>query len=112
MMVNTARAAWKAARHQNGIFERTPKFGIENKGQKWQTRRYQLRVDPIVWAEIALAFLNGWTIWRAISLGNYAIAIYSALFCLGMLFASGLTLYQGISVSLQKSRADSSSRPG
>ncbi len=105
MMVNTARAAWQAVSHRRGIFERTPKFGISAKGQPWQTRRYQLKIDPIVWAEIGLAFVNVWTTWNALRLGNYAIAIYSSLFCLGMLFASGLTLVQAIGVYWQNSRS-------
>ncbi len=102
MMVNTARAAWQAVSHGKGVFERTPKFGISARGQTWQTRRYQLRIDPIVGLELGLAFLNVWTVWNAIRLGNYAIATYAFLFCLGMLFASGLTIWQGIAVYRQR----------
>ncbi len=109
MMVNTARAAFEAVSHRKGVFDRTPKFGISTKGQTWQTRRYQLRVDPIVWIESVLALVNVWTTWEAIHVGNYAIALYSSLFCLGMVFASGLTLVQGIAVYRNSNRTRRSS---
>lgn len=98
MMANTARAAFHAVSRRNRVFERTPKFGISQREQQWQTRRYQLRVDAIVWLEIGLALLNAWTTWHAAQVQNYAIAAYSALFCLGLLFTSGLSITQGIAV--------------
>ncbi len=101
MMVNTARAALQAVSHHNGVFERTPKFGISRKEQTWQNRRYQLRVDSIVLFELGFVLLNAWTAWTAVTLSNYAIAAYSIVFCLGLLFTSGLTITQGIAVWFQ-----------
>ncbi|MGB8646355.1 MAG: glycosyltransferase [Anaerolineae bacterium] len=104
MMVNTARAALQAVSHHNSIFERTPKFGITRKEEVWQTHRYQLRIDSIVFFEIGFALWNAWTVWIALQNNSYAIAAYSALFCLGLAFTSGLTLVQGIEVYRQQNR--------
>ena len=103
MMVNTARAALQAAFHHNGIFERTPKFGISSRDQTWHGRRYQLQVDAIVVSEIVCALVNLTTAWTALRLGNLMIAGYSVLFCLGLLFASGISIAQGIAVYVHQS---------
>lgn len=105
MTINTTRAALQIAFNRNGVFERTPKFGISEKTQNWHTRRYQLHFDSIVVFEIAFALLNAWTAWTAAQINNYAIAVYAALFCAGLLFTSGITITQGMAVFWQHNLA-------
>ncbi len=102
MMVNTARAAWQALNGQKGAFERTPKFGVTHRGDDWRTRRYQLRLDGIVFLELALAGLNAVTIGLAVSLGNWLIVVYAAVFFVGLLFTSGMTIAQTLAVRLRQ----------
>lgn len=101
MMANTTRAALQVALQRQSIFERTPKFGIAQKNHRWQTRRYQLRLDAIVFVEIAFALFNFWTMLLALQTGNVAIAIYALVFCAGLLFTSGVTLAQNLAVATQ-----------
>lgn len=104
MMLNTVRAAVNSLSTSKGAFERTPKFGIINKGQDWISQRYQLKLDPIVFFELLFAGLNAYTFTLAIQMQNWFIAFYSALFFSGLVFTSGLTILQTIILSLRKSR--------
>ncbi|HEV7677544.1 MAG TPA: glycosyltransferase [Candidatus Dormibacteraeota bacterium] len=94
MMVNTGRAAWQALRGRAGEFERTPKFGVRDRGQDWHRLRYQLGVDRIVIGEVALALVNLLTCVVAIQRGYWAIVVYAAIFALGLLSAVAATVRQ------------------
>ena len=94
MMSNTARAAWQALAGRPGIFERTPKFGVRHRREDWRRHRYQLGIDRIVVFEAAFAILNAVTCAAAIASGSWAIAIYAAIFCLGLSCAVVLTVGQ------------------
>lgn len=98
MMLNTVRAAIQGVRGTASAFERTPKFGVSNRGDAWHKRRYQLRLDRIVYLELALAALNGMTIGLAVYLQNWLIAIYAAIFLIGLLYTSSLSILQTITV--------------
>ncbi|MEM7344081.1 MAG: glycosyltransferase [Chloroflexota bacterium] len=99
LMLNTVRAAWQAFSRRQTPFERTAKFGITQQAQDWtHKQRYQLKLDPIVYFEIALGVYCLGTIWLAIYLGNWAIALYTALFGVGLWFVSILTIVQAVAV--------------
>lgn len=104
MMINTLRAALHAFLGRNSVFERTPKFGILRKNQSWVQKRYQLNLDPLVFPEIAFALLNLATVILAIQQRNLFIAIYAAIFCIGLLFTSGLTIVQTAAVFWHRAR--------
>jgi cellulose synthase/poly-beta-1,6-N-acetylglucosamine synthase-like glycosyltransferase len=105
MMVNTMRAAAQVLGGKKGIFERTPKFGLIDRSQDWRGKFYQLRLDPLVFIELALALLNLFTVVLAFHLGNYVIGIYSALFTIGLLFTSGITIGQSLALVLHRTRS-------
>jgi cellulose synthase/poly-beta-1,6-N-acetylglucosamine synthase-like glycosyltransferase len=101
MMLNTVRAAMQAFRGSQGAFERTPKFGIDRKKQKWYRRRYQLKLDPIVFFELIFALLNLSTAVYAYQIQNWVIAFYAILFSAGLLFTAGTSFIQSLSVRSQ-----------
>ena len=96
MLMNTARAAWQALAGRPGVFERTPKFGVGPGGENWSLLRYQLGIDRIVVAEVALAVFNALTCITAIGQGSWAIAVYTAIFTLGLTSAVALTVGQTV----------------
>jgi cellulose synthase/poly-beta-1,6-N-acetylglucosamine synthase-like glycosyltransferase len=96
LMVNTARAAIQAALGGAGVFERTPKFGLDERGGDWRRLRYQLGVDPIVAVESLLAVLNAWTCLMAIGRGSWGIALYAGIFTVGLASVVGITFIQAI----------------
>jgi hypothetical protein len=94
MVLNTVRAALQIFWGRKMVFERTPKFGIENKKQDWSQNRYQSHFDFIVVAELLFALWNAQTVWLAMQSGNVLISFYSGIFCLGLLYTSGMSLAQ------------------
>lgn len=99
MMLNTVRAALQIGFGRKAVFERTPKYGITKRGQKWDSRKYRVRVDGIVFFELLMAIANLYTVFLAFQLGNYPISFYAGLFAAGLLFVSGFTIAQSISRS-------------
>ncbi|NUQ84929.1 MAG: glycosyltransferase [Anaerolineales bacterium] len=96
MMVNTLRAALQVWFGRNSAFERTPKYGITQRRQTWDTRRYFVNVDALVVVELLFAAFNLWTVWLAWQNSNWLIMTYALLFALGLFFTSGFTISQTI----------------
>jgi cellulose synthase/poly-beta-1,6-N-acetylglucosamine synthase-like glycosyltransferase len=105
MMVNTARAAWQALAGRPGVFERTPKFGVRHRREDWRRLRYQLGIDRIVVVEIALAALNAASCIAAIGQGSLAIAVYTAIFTVGLSSAVALTIGQTVATAVAVRRS-------
>ncbi len=96
MMLNTVRAAILAGSGRRAAFERTPKYGIAQNKQAWDSSRYRPRMDGLVILEAALAAFNLWTIWLSAHTSNWLIMVYAFLFALGLFFTSGMTVAQYI----------------
>ncbi len=111
MMINTLRAAWQIAIKKSNIFERTPKFGITQKSQDWAKQKYNLRIDPISYVEIAFALFNLFTVVYAISVKNWFVAFYALLFSTGLLFTSTMTIFQTISGNLRRANHSKAQLP-
>ena len=97
-MLNTVQAALQMIGRRGSVFERTPKFGILQQPRDWLRQRYHPRLDPIVFAELAFAVFNLGTCLFAVQTRNWAVAVYAALFCSGLLFTAGMTLVQALAV--------------
>ncbi|MCH7621622.1 MAG: hypothetical protein IH870_06965, partial [Chloroflexi bacterium] len=96
MMLNTVGAALDILRRRRLVFERTPKFALVGRGQSWLGKKYQHRLDGIIAAEAIFAGLNGLTSVWAFFQGNIVIAVYAALFALGLSSVVGLSLGQAV----------------
>lgn len=101
MMLTTARAAWQSLSQAPGAFERTPKFGLGGQRREWLRLRYELPVDKIVIAEYALCAFNLYTSYTALSHQVWTVALYTAVFGLGLGLTATLTLAQAASRWLQ-----------
>jgi hypothetical protein len=113
MMVNTARAAWQTFRSGPAAFERTPKFGVRDRYDRWLGLRYQLSLDRIIYAELALAAVNAATSAVAVTRGFWAIAIYSGIFAAGLIVAACTTVRQTFrSESARRHEARQTLEPG
>jgi cellulose synthase/poly-beta-1,6-N-acetylglucosamine synthase-like glycosyltransferase len=96
MMVNTLRAAWQVWAGKPSVFERTPKYGIVNRSQRWGASRYFVKSDMLIAFELLLAMFNLWTAWLGWQTGNWLIVLYALLFALGLFFVAGFTILQTI----------------
>lgn len=99
MMLNTVRAFLQILTGHAITFERTPKFGVSDKSQNWVNKRYQLKLDPLVYFEIAFGLFNVGTIIYSIFVQNYVITFYAGLFAIGLFFVSGLSIAQTVAVT-------------
>ncbi len=104
MMLNTVRAALQIVLGKRNIFERTPKFGISNRKEDWLAKRYQLRLDPLVYYEIALGFFNLFTIALAAALHNWVITVYASMFAVGLFFTAGISIIQAVALQRRRQR--------
>jgi cellulose synthase/poly-beta-1,6-N-acetylglucosamine synthase-like glycosyltransferase len=103
MMPNTVRAAWEILVGHHHAFERTPKFGVATAQESWVSKRYQLKLDPWILLELAVAGWNLNTLIYALEMRNWVIAFYASIFLMGAVFVSGLSIAQNLRVwSYQK----------
>lgn len=98
LMLNTVRAAWQIIRKRENVFERTAKFGIQQREQDWTQQRYQLRFDPIVYPEILLGIFCFYSAYLGVSLESWGIALYALLFGSGLIFVASVTVGQTTAV--------------
>jgi cellulose synthase/poly-beta-1,6-N-acetylglucosamine synthase-like glycosyltransferase len=94
LMINTVRAAWQIIRKRENVFERTAKFGIEQRKQDWTQQRYQLRFDSIVYPELLLGLYSLFAVWLAAGLGSWGIVVYALLFGSGLILVALVTIRQ------------------
>lgn len=107
MIINTLRAALQIFFGKKAIFERTPKYGITQRGQPWDGKQYRVPVDSIVIFELLMAVFNSGTVLLAFHLGNFLIGVYAGLFAIGLFFISGFTIAQSMATYFSAAREHS-----
>jgi len=96
MMVNNVLAILHAFMQREGVFERTPKFGIVGKSQSNASNAYKVHISPRVIMEVGMLLYNLNTIRLAVAANHIVIVIYAGLFATGLAFILGLTLWQSL----------------
>jgi hypothetical protein len=96
MMLNTLRAGLQVAFGAQARFERTPKYGVKDAHSPLDLSRYRVRLDRLVFFELALALLNVWTMWLAFRMSNWMTLFFAGLFAGGLAFTSLTTLFQSL----------------
>ena len=97
MMLSSLSAALQILRRKIIPSERTPKYGILDRGQDWRGSRYRVVLDAVVPIELAFAALTLWTAAFALHTSHWLIMTYSLFASFGLLFASGFTRTQASS---------------
>lgn len=94
LTVNNTRAVIEALLDRPSAFSRTPKYGVERRGDEWLGKRYQqsMLFQPIVEVGIGLYFTA--TVVYALTLGTYATVPFLVLFQVGYLYTGILSLVQ------------------
>ncbi len=75
-----------------GAFDRTPKYGIVNKGDTWREKRYRTPFSWIAGGEIALAAYGVVVILMALIKRSFLLVPNIAVETLGFVYVSGLTI--------------------
>ncbi|HEY1420071.1 MAG TPA: glycosyltransferase [Candidatus Dormibacteraeota bacterium] len=79
------------ATRRGGVFERTPKHNIVERGQEWRDQAYVRVGDPLALAETVLGLAALAMVPVAIAESQPLLAVYSGMFALGFLMVAGLS---------------------
>ncbi|MEX2143379.1 MAG: hypothetical protein WD740_02195, partial [Anaerolineales bacterium] len=99
MMLNTVRAAWEVFKRKPGEFRRTPKFGVGATTKGWMKQQYHLKLDPIVYWELAFSAFNFGTLALGISSGYWVASLFPALFGVGSAYVALYTISQTMRIN-------------
>ncbi len=94
--VNNTRAVIEALFNRGGVFQRTPKFGIERSTDRWDGKKYRLSFPVMTVIEVALGVYALATLYFALITGNYFLVPFLALYALGYFYVSGLTILHSV----------------
>lgn len=90
--LNNTQAVVEALLGRKTAFKRTPKFRIEDRGDRWAGKPYALRSDPMVLGEALMAAYAGLGILAAWRTGQWFAIPYLLLYLLGFSLVAILTL--------------------
>ncbi|HEX8372205.1 MAG TPA: cellulose synthase family protein [Chthoniobacterales bacterium] len=96
MSLNNAKAVLEAIFNQESGFERTPKYGIEKKGQRWNTARYIPIKSLLPIIELLFAGYFTWFVWEAVQRGQYMNLPFLMLFQIGFSYVALNSISQWI----------------
>jgi cellulose synthase/poly-beta-1,6-N-acetylglucosamine synthase-like glycosyltransferase len=92
--LNNTRGILEGLLGKASAFERTPKYHIERRGDRWRGKKYRVPSSPLAMFEIGLALYIFCGILLAIRVGQYPAIPYLALYGLGFLYFGALSALQ------------------
>ena len=90
--MNNARAVLEALLGIQTGFIRTPKYGIQKKGQTWRRGRYLPIKSILTGVEVAFAGYFTWLTWHAYDIKLYSCVPFLALFTLGFYYVAAASV--------------------
>ncbi len=88
LSINNARAVLEAVFNHESEFKRTPKYGIENKGQAWRSYRYRPLKSILPLAEIGFAFYFSYFVYSAFIHAQYFTLPFLIMFQVGFFYVA------------------------
>jgi len=95
LTITNAKAVLEALFGVQSAFARTPKYRVQQKGEKSQAKKYRKRLGIIPWIELAIGCYFAFTVWYAFSTENFFTIPFLILFVLGYWYTGLLSLLQG-----------------
>lgn len=96
LAITNTKAVLEALFGIKSAFARTPKYRVQNKGERARAKVYRKRLGIIPWIEMAIGCYFAWTVWYATSTENYFTVPFLLLFVLGYWYTGLLSLFQGL----------------
>jgi cellulose synthase/poly-beta-1,6-N-acetylglucosamine synthase-like glycosyltransferase len=90
--INNARAVVEALLGLESSFVRTPKYGIEKKGQSWRRGRYLPIKSLLTCVEVGFAAYFAWLTFHAWQRGFYGCLFFLLLFTAGFIYVAAASL--------------------
>jgi cellulose synthase/poly-beta-1,6-N-acetylglucosamine synthase-like glycosyltransferase len=88
LSINNARAVLEAIFNHQSEFNRTPKYGIENKAQTWRSCRYTPLKSVLPVIEFGFAIYFSYFVWEALQRGQYLAVPFLIAFQAGFLYVA------------------------
>jgi len=95
LTITNTKAVMEALFGVQSAFARTPKYRVQQKGEKSQAKKYRKRLGIIPWIELAIGSYFALTVWYAYSTENYFTMPFLILFVFGYWYTGLLSLLQG-----------------
>ena len=96
LTVTNTKAVWEALIGKQTAFARTPKYSVQQKGEKSKAApKYRKRLGIIPWIELAIGCWFLFMVYYAIISMNYITVPFMALFVLGYFYTGLMSLLQG-----------------
>jgi len=95
LTITNTKAVMEALFGVQSAFARTPKYRVQQKGEKSQAKKYRKRLGIIPWIELAIGSYFALTVWYAFSTENYFTMPFLILFVFGYWYTGLLSLLQG-----------------
>lgn len=95
LTITNTKAVLEALFGVQSAFARTPKYRVQQKGEKSQAKKYRKRLGIIPWIELAIGSYFAFTVWYAYSTENYFTMPFLILFVIGYWYTGLLSLLQG-----------------
>ena len=92
LSVTNTRAVLEALAGHRSPFQRTPKFRIERRGDRWRGKRYRAPLDGWALLEIALGLYFAWAMITLAHAKMYAPLPFFVLYLAGFLYVGVLSL--------------------
>ncbi len=108
LSVNNARAVLSGLFHQGGVFERTPKYGIESRADRWRHKTYGTRANVSVVIERLLMVYSIGCFVLAWKLEMWWSIPFLLLFVQGYIYMTLLSISPGKPVASEGMRAAAS----
>ena len=100
MSITNTKAVLEALLGQDSAFVRTPKYGIERKGQSWRTARYSAGKSLAFIFEILFALYFTFAVWESFRLHFWMSVPFMLMFAAGFWYAALGTISQFLPASL------------
>lgn len=88
MSINNSKAVLEALFNRQSAFVRTPKYGIERRGQSWRNAAYSASKSLAVVFEIIFALYFSYAVWVALQLHYWSSVPFLVLFAGGFWYAA------------------------
>ena len=96
LTITNSKAVMEALIGKQTAFARTPKYSVQQKGEKSvAARKYRKRLGIVPWIEFAVGCYFAMTVWYALSNENYITVPFLILFVYGYWYTGAMSLLQG-----------------
>ena len=107
---NTLEAGKALFSNRSFAYVRTPKYAQLTSQAMWQTKKYQVKLEPVWMLELLFAAIGCMAIWLALIELNYSTLVILVIFTVSYAFISISTVLQSRSSIFRKLRLQSGKR--